>query len=295
MSPDAGATAITLRASGVAVTVDPARGARITHLRNLEDGREWLHQAGTGSPTSSAYDDGSLGGWDEMMPTIAACRQPDTGEELSDHGDLWDQAWEVVAHDDASLTTRATTRRPVVTLERTVRVLEHRVRLDYAATSPRDTTVLWAAHPLFALRSGSRVVLDETLRPVRGDAADRPPFAWPRGGLRVDADLRPGSDVKLFTDVSRTTGPPCGIVDADGSRLDLTWEVAEAPVLGIWLDHGSLVEGSVVALEPTTGADDALDEASRRGPAWALLAERPRRWWVEVALAASASTRASER
>lgn len=288
MSQGVSAPAITLSAPGVAVTLAPEHGGRITHLTNLDDGREWLHQARVAAPRTAAYDDSDLGGWDEMLPTVAACRHPDTGQALGDHGDLWDQAWEVVRRDRTSVTTRASTRGPVVALERTVRLLERRVRLEYAATSDRDVAVLWAAHPLFALRPGSRVDVGATLEPVRGDVAGRPAFAWPRGGLVVEADVPAGTNVKLFADASRAAGPPCRIIDADGSRLELDWDVAEAPYLGIWLDHGSLVEGRVVALEPTTGADDALEEACRRGPAWVVPAGRPRRWWVEVRLASPA-------
>lgn len=281
------ATAITLQAPGVAVAVDPDHGGRLTRLTNLHDGREWLHQARATRTPATSYDEGDLGGWDEMLPTIAACRHPETGDPLRDHGDLWDQPWEVTSCDDHSVVTRVSTRGPMVVLERSIRVLENHVRLDYAATSERDVAVLWAAHPLFSTRVGSRVVLDESMRPWRAGDAARSPYPWPREGLSVERDVPTGTDLKLFGDVTRCAGASCAIVDADGSRVDLRWDVRAAPFVGLWLDHGHLVEGAVAALEPTTGADDALDVANRLGPAFTLWAHRPRRWWLDVRLSAA--------
>jgi hypothetical protein len=65
--------------------------------------------------------------------------------------------------------------------------------------------------------------------------------------------------------------------------LRLSWDVAQVPYLGIWVDQGFLSHASVVALEPMTGFYDSLATAWDKqlvtliGPAescsWDLLVE----------------------
>lgn len=101
----------------IQLKVAPWRGGKITSLRDRR-GKEWL-LTGTLAParTGGAFVDAEMFGWDECAPTVDATTLPATGTTrngtpdntpsstppvaLSDHGDLWDQAWEIAGLDDA--------------------------------------------------------------------------------------------------------------------------------------------------------------------------------------------------
>ena len=88
------------------MAVVPELGSRIISLRNRKTGREWLVQpAGVletnGYASSFGKRDGS--GWDEMFPTINACRYPAypwEGTELPDHGEVWSIPWKAHSEEE---------------------------------------------------------------------------------------------------------------------------------------------------------------------------------------------------
>lgn len=230
-------------------------------------------------------------GWDEMMPTIEACRYPESDIELADHGHLWRQAWTVTARDASSVTTVVRDDVLGYRLERTLRVVDAVLSLDYLATSVVDVDrfVLWAAHPLFAHRSGTRIVL-RGLDDI-SDAAGWPVGAWAGEGWSLD-DFAPGESQKIFARVT-TDSPTASLVDADGAHLTLRWSRSDAPYVGIWLDHCSLSRLPVIALEPTNAAVDSLDvavAAARPDSPWCLGPRGSRAWHMELELGANSAS-----
>ena len=73
-------------------------------------------------------------------------------------------------------------------------------------------------------------------------------------------------------------------VTPDGASLEVTWDQASAPALGVWLAYGGWPPGAApvrqVALEPTTSPDDHLADAIDHRRAWTLAPDETRRWWV---------------
>ena len=80
----------------------PSEGERSRASSTGSSQREWLvqadHELVGPADADLPYDEGDLCGWDEMMPTISACRYPGTDLDLSDHGELWQWPWTVVTH-----------------------------------------------------------------------------------------------------------------------------------------------------------------------------------------------------
>jgi hypothetical protein len=94
---------VTLSAGGARVEIAPALGGKLTRL--VLAGRDWLwtnDQLARVAPTRAvAADDGAsyvatadTGGYDECLPTVAACTIDAAGRgpvALPDHGELWSQ------------------------------------------------------------------------------------------------------------------------------------------------------------------------------------------------------------
>jgi galactose mutarotase-like enzyme len=262
---------IELRAEGVTLRVVPAWGGRITSLRDTTRSREWLEESVDAPDPTRPYDEGALGGWDEMAPTIAACAHPVLGVALADHGDLWRAPWEVTAASTSSLTTRVRGASLPFTLERTVALDARRVRVDYHLRTEGALALLWAAHPLFRVVPGTR---------VRAAATALAGASWDEAGVSLEDVVAPGEECKVFL---ASTDARASLIDPDGATLTLAWEHAAAPYLGVWFDRGAYARHPVVALEPTFGPDDALDNAFATARDDVTVASE-RRWHLEVSL-----------
>jgi len=261
------ATRIELRGDGIAVDLETT-GARITRLCDLARGREWLEPPGR---PASVYEDADMGGWDEMMPTIAPGRHPITGAHLSDHGELWDRPWRVDDLTATSVTTSIDGLTLDYCLTRTLALGAQSLCARYELTTTPGLAYLWAAHPLFAVRPGTRLSVPGTVAGEGGPSRD----------IVLSRDLAPGASRKYFV-APRDERAVATLVDPDGASIKLAWLVADAPYAGVWLDRTAYARHDVVGIEPTNGADDALDRALKRDGA--AMPSGPRRWSVEVTL-----------
>ncbi len=87
---------VLIRAGECAVTVLPRFGGKIASIRIGE--RELLQTplAPIAPRTlTMAFDAGDASGWDECLPSVAACTvETEAGiAEIPDHGDLWRVEW----------------------------------------------------------------------------------------------------------------------------------------------------------------------------------------------------------
>lgn len=281
---------VILEAPGVLVEVVPERGAKITRLRDSAAGREWLEQprASLEGPvdTSVDFDDGDLCGWDEMMPTIDPCAYPGTTNALSDHGDLWRTPWKVDDVTTASVTTSVYGTSLPFALTRTIQVSASRVDLHYTlrASGSEALFLLYAAHPLFRYMPGTRIMLDEQPhRLVTLNDDDPTPVFWPVDGLDVVDAVASGDARKYFLDPSSRIAT-VGLRDPGGASLQMSWNLAELPYLGVWLDHGLLAPHPVFAIEPTNGFGDSLQRCVDRSSIPALAPGSSRSWSIAITL-----------
>jgi galactose mutarotase-like enzyme len=313
-----------LAAGGTRVDIVPALGGKIVSL--FAGGREWLWTNDVlprvaPTPAVAADDAASYvltadtGGYDECVPTVAACRLPRDvagygGLVLPDHGELWSQdARSELLDDDETgpaAITHWTGRRMPYGFTRTVRVDEDgEVLIDYALVNRGGTPLpfLWSSHPLLALTPDTRLDLPEGAR-VRVWSQDRidlggerAEHVWPRltaDGAAVDF-TRPGRvregagwSCKLFVELPAHAPLVSLGVEQGGARLEVSLAPREVTHLGLWLNHGGWtpVAGGArymnLGFEPCIGAPDALDAAlgAWQGAAW-LRAGATRRWTLE--------------
>ncbi|MGA7834657.1 MAG: hypothetical protein WCA31_05565 [Acidimicrobiales bacterium] len=277
---------IVLETDDVRVELLARRGGKITSLFDTSRGREWLVQAErelAGAPdTTVPYDEGDLCGWDEMMPTIEACRLPGTDRVLPDHGELWRTPWEVSGRTASSVTTVVRSDLGY-RFERTLTLDANVLTVDYCVvgTGAGPVEYLWAAHPFVVLAPDTRLYLDgaHDVTEAGDDGTQR--IEWPVDGFRVAKNVEEGSGRKLF---ARATEDSVGVslVDEDGARLTWRWSASDAPWLGLWLDHASLSRHLVAAIEPTTSGEDSLEVSSLRGQSMTIAPEEVRQWRISV-------------
>ncbi|MFK3677434.1 hypothetical protein ACI2IP_06865 [Microbacterium sp. NPDC090218] len=249
--------------------VDLTDGARTISLRGTE---EWLHQP-TGTRTRTDFAATSLGGWDEMLPTIDACRVPqgDGFEDWGDHGEVWNRRWSggSTSHEVAVRGLR---------LRRTVTQESAGVRLDYALTSEQERPVQWAAHPQFVWTPGTTLELGRAApwRRVYPDAGER----------TLAAEVDPSSLLDSPAGAKWWSTEPIDHVvlrRPDGTGLRLSWDADVLPWVALWVDPGAFASAPVIAIEPALVPHDSLADAVRVGSAPTVGPERSLAWWLRLA------------
>jgi galactose mutarotase-like enzyme len=286
-------TVIHLEAEGIALTIMPERGGKITSLVDTDRGREWLEQADDAlvgpADVEKSFDEGDMSGWDEMMPTISACWYPGATLELPDHGELWRVPWEVTRQSSRSVSTRVNGHVLPYLFERTLTLDNRRVRVEYrVSTSDDDLRFLWAAHPLFALQPETKVVVDNgssSFEQVHDDGA-RTSETWPDSGVVIADVADAGQGQKFFTRALSEI-VVASLTDPDGTQLTLDWRGSQIPWTGLWLDNCSLSRRPVAAIEPTSAPDDSLEAASSAGQSWTVSSGLAKHWSFELSVSDS--------
>lgn len=285
-------TVVLLTTERAEVQILPDLGGKISRLFDVERGREWLvptpADAKRAAPGSSFVEAG-LSGWDEMLPTVLPCSYPGrgtySGAALGDHGDAWTAPWEVTELGRRSATMFCELPSLPLRLERRARVSGARLRLEYelAATDSGPVSALWAAHPLFVCAESTRVALPGEVSEVLDviDVRNRAPVPWP-GEIDRIAALPPATGRKLYVAPEQKLRS-ARLVDGDGTSLEMAWDPALCPYLGLWLDNGWLSDGPVAALEPAIAFCDELALAAELGTA-VQVGPAPVHWWLEITL-----------
>ncbi|HEU5352702.1 MAG TPA: hypothetical protein VFU55_14005 [Terracidiphilus sp.] len=307
---------VTICARNCSVSLLPALGGKIASL--FFNGEELL-QAPLATPAprtrTMSFDAGDASGWDECLPSVAACRVETTSgtAEIPDHGDLWRVEWQVMHADERSATLAGACFSLPLRLERTLDISETgtgcRIALHYAVTNTGTHPVpwCWSAHPLFACEPGDTLRLPASVSTLRleGSGGNRlgkggDTVAWPvarlANGAETDLSKAAAADSgigdKLFAGPLHASQNWCEILrPRAGVRIRMRFEPACTPYLGLWLCYGGWPERPgqesgprqmCIAPEPCTAPVDSL--AATGSWSRTLAAGETFRWPMELEL-----------
>jgi len=284
------ANLVTLISSDLELRVSTDSGARVVTLIDRQTGRNWLAEGPPPRADAVAYGVGEAAGWDECFPTVSPCdaHASPWRRALRDHGDLWGRPATVTAQSADVLET--TCAREGFRFIRRITLAGPVVEIDYGVetTLGEPTPLLWAMHPLFALRPDERILIDgaRSLSPtylsLRGQRLDLRATPWPAADERIPFALdRVQSPSVRFAGkfFVNEAGARRASLGGPERWLDLEWDgVAH---VGLWLAYGAWpVFNDIVhvAVEPTTSPDDTLMQALANGRA-AIVAPGQRKSW----------------
>lgn len=288
-----------LRTPTAELAMVPELGGRVISLRSRRVEREWCwHRPDArwlwASAPGSDFGASPQAGIDECVPSVAACSW--RGRQVPDHGEVWFQNWQLDAAELAAGRLTAVVDLPITPLRfrRAISATAEGFRFDYALTNlgAEPEVYVWCVHPLFTIEADDRLELPAEVSSLRvnGGIGTRPiahgetwNYPEPEFGFRLDRLETPGMPrgcVKGFAGPLREGR--AAIANArTGARLELRWDVAAAPLLGVWLNRGHAGIHHV-ALEPTNGAPDSLAQAVNDWNQFGRLAPgATTRWWIE--------------
>lgn len=298
VSDEPGFCSVHLENDCLSVSVVPELGARIVSLHDKQSGREWLWRP-SGSlklwrnHPGDSFSNGTFVGADECLPTIGACSW--NGRELPDHGEVWSGSWKL---DEAGFTegrintTIRLPRSPLI-LSRELSLVGSTLRMDYTLTNvgSHPEAWLWAWHPLLSIESGDRLELPDEVDSIFVETARHPDarrgeiWNWPYHANRVRLDCLEldgdNSYVKAFAGPVKN-GFAHIVNEQNRTRMQLRWDAATLPYLGIWLTRGGYNGWHHLALEPTNLQADTLADGVKNVQPLAPTAKIT--WWMEVEL-----------
>lgn len=276
---------VVIAAGGCLLTVQPEHGGKISSL--LVNHHELLQQPLrpiSARSAQMAFEDSDASGWDECLPTVAACsvETPAGVVPMQDHGDLWRAGWHVLEHTTDAVTMSARCESLPLELTRSMILAETatgwQLRLLYSLRNVGQHRVpwSWAAHPLFVCEAGDRIVLPDAIQRMRveGSRGNRVgpkgtwiPWPFPLGPDSIDLGMveqpSTGYAEKLFSNSLSDADGWCKLERKQiGVRVTFRFDPKATPYLGLWLCYGGWPESGqrqmCVAMEPTTAPTDAL-------------------------------------
>jgi galactose mutarotase-like enzyme len=239
--------------------VVPSSGAQVASLVYLPTATELLYQGTGGSFRSplyaSVFSAECSFGFDDMFPTISPCFSeafPFAGQAMPDHGEVWSLPWNCrTGSDSVSLSVNGV--RFPYRLEKTLSIGGGTLRADYRLSnlSPFPFRCIWAAHPLFNVSPGTRIILPDAVRSVINavPSAYLPDYGREYGfplaeteGRILDLSLVPPRTVSSFMKYwcrERLPSFRCGLSDPEtGLSLFLDGSSDRVRFLGVWVNAG---------------------------------------------------------
>jgi galactose mutarotase-like enzyme len=282
---------VVLRAGDLSLTLLPHLGGKIASIK-IGDNEllqaPLLHYASR--TQTMAFDESDASGWDECLPSVAPCSvllADGSTVQIPDHGDLWRVQWHSMVNRADSVTYRGDCFSLPLRLERTVRLSESargfELGLDYSVTNlaMEPTPWSWAAHPLFAVDPGDRIVLPDSIKSLRlegsggnrlgngGDSVSWPTAKLTAGGetdLSLAQSIDSGVGDKLFAGPLNKSENWCALERLNaGVRIKIGIDPADTPYFGLWICYGGWPDQPgkkqmCAALEPATAPVDSLAE-----------------------------------
>ena len=297
---------VSLRNRLMEATFLPDFGGKMISLTSIRTGEEFLlpplHPYKRLKATE-LFERGDAGGFDECLPSVAACEAMGQESPVADHGDLWRLAWEAEA-------TREMVRMQVDAVSRPLRLIRTAtfrgralvLRYELYNLSGRTVPWLWSAHPLFKISPGDRILLPDAVRAVTvegscaGDFTKGSVITWPHAqtnaGNIVDLSTIRAVDGRTAHKLFVSMGPSAWAAlyrTELGQGVLVRLDPRILPFLGLWICHGAwpahgLQRQYTVALEPTTSDTDSLMEAAHRGTARMLDPLGHTSWEIEMEL-----------
>ena len=296
------------------VRVIPQLGCKIVEIYDLENDHEWLW-SDKSRPIKAAnygdqYDLYDISGFDECFPNIGISQDPkNIGVTLPDHGEIWSLPWDVT---DEVNGVSATVLGKLFDyrFSRKLSLKSNKLVIEYSVSNigNSELTYMWSAHPLFAIDENMKIEITGNPKMSKefgfggriGPDGDNwygghlSEHVWP-SVLGVDGRLSDMSEVsldKVLTDKVVLDAPVDGLVSlkklSSGRSLTMKFSPLELPFLGICYNFGAWPltgePATWVALEPTTGKTDRLDECAELDCARVLAPKSNTNWSLEIEL-----------
>ncbi len=285
------------------VEIVPSSGARTASIvyKPLNEELLWQNPADKHSPVryGQPYNDGEFAGFDEMFPTINECFYPDypwRGIEIPDHGEVWALPWQYNLESN-SVTFSVDGIRLPYRLSKQIRIEGSELKAVYRVDNKSmfKLPFLYAAHPLFKVDAGDKIIVPENLHSVINSVTSASlseygrEYKWPVDeNQEYDLSVMPPESSngykKYYFSNKNTEGWSMLERKKLGLRIKISCTADKIPWLGIWANEGGWEQQYNIALEPATAAMDSITSARIWGKESVLEPFESRTWELDLGI-----------
>jgi hypothetical protein len=286
----------------ILLTVLPAAGSKIASIiyKPLQYELLWQNPGKTIAPSHpQRYTEYDSYGWDEMFPSILPYEYLDgplKGVKIPDHGELWCRPWEYRI-DEETLSLHIKSGLLPCEFCKKIRLENEQISIKYALKNNAlyDLDCLWAAHPLFNVSRGSKMLIPSGMSRITNSIGgsilgesdtvyDFPMAALTNGHQRdLSCLTAKKAEFKKYYFSHEMTQGWCGIVDPTiNLQIKMYFPVSEIPYLGIWLNESGWAKQYNLALEPATAAMDRIDRAKVYRMFKTFEASKEKQWYLNL-------------
>lgn len=294
---------IVMESDKLSVTILPESGGKIQSIFNKVEGKELLIQSPHAEFKYSSYDssfsDGDLSGFDEVFPSIEACRYPTkpwSGINIPDHGEVWALPWTAERNDDHVMLTVEGVRFPYQLTKKIEFQQENCLKISYSVSNRSDFPLayIWTPHILFVREEDFEIRLPAAVKTVLSTCSVDNKLGkfgsmhtWPTTvvdgkayPISTSYPMYPGKCEKYYAMEALDEGWCALFNPKTGSAIGLSYPVSAVPYLGIW--DGFIGDRCATALEPCTGAFDDLEVANQWGRVQTVEGKSAREWYLAL-------------
>lgn len=297
-------------------TILPAIGGKMVKLTRRQSGTQFLLQPAleyseTRLPYYGAeYLQYDPGGFDDCFPTVGASRWPiqnDNGQHSTihfpDHGELWGIPWNYhISDNSVYLSVKGV--RFDYEFSKTIRLEQESLHIGYKLINLSNSPLvyLWSAQPLLEIQTDSQILFNDRVENVLldwttdedvGHSGDCLPWPCLSGKDDTNYAFIPSPEssfaMKFYTDA--LAADYCGYMRSDtGEKLIIEFDPEEIAYVGILLRYiggpnSPEHNRSTIALQPSRGRPDSLQQAYARKECAELNAFGMEQWSLRISLA----------
>lgn len=275
-----------LQNTHIHLIIRPDLGGRIDQLQDRKTQHNWLwhppdYDASQSRSLSvgASFDDNWSGGWDEVFPNDAAGEFQ--GWNLVDHGELWSQAWKVIAANSLQVKLAYQCQTVPVAVEKTITLSQAQpdVQITYRFENQSDKTIpfLFKQHCAIAVDEGDEILLpDCQIEPaflefskiIGKPGKTRFPKAYAADGTEIDVRFTPAQASRLqeFYYSSDLAVGECGIFNRRSqTTLKMQFDTADFPYVWLFQSYGGWRDFYMLVMEPCTTLPYDLEVACQNG------------------------------
>jgi galactose mutarotase-like enzyme len=279
------------------VCVIPELGAKIVQITDKRAQYEWLWTDASrplrARVSGDFYDQHDISGFDECFPNIGISHYPNnTNISMPDHGELWSQAWQY-QRSEHSVTTSVEGKVLPYTFQRTITLQEDSLLFSYSIENLglEEFYAFWSAHPLFHAVEGMEIIVNGNPTMTKefgfsgrmgsdgndGYEGHLDKYVWPHTLDEAGStqDISHITYAKALTDKVVLNSPEDGVITLlnhkDQVSVSFILDPEKIPYVGVcfnlnaWPFSGQ--KGKWLAIEPSFGPTDKLDECQNLGQA----------------------------
>lgn len=292
---------IELSSPRLSISVSPERGGAITSVFSNSTNDEWIFFDENRRPQNSSlecYDDVWCGGFEELFPNDALGIID--GRPLKDHGELWQQKWNVVEQNETevSMELQCTTVPALVRKRIAISTETPVIDISYSIqnTSAERYPYLFKLHPAMRIEAGDEILLpngeiipvDLSFSKIIGAQG---PFQWPtiidKSGNQKNIAYIPAKSELLqeFIYVKNISGGWCGLRrKRTGEKFFLKYPQEVFPYCWFFMALGGWREYYTVVMEPCTNFPKDMNAAIANGTCAMMRPNEIRQFSISVSI-----------